>query len=418
MAPLCTLILARVVLQAQTAVVNLGPDTALRATVTGQVDDARTGAGVAGAVVSLPQWALSTITDSAGRFAISAVPSGRYAARIEHTGYIARLVSVLTKAGDTVRLRGIVLTPAAPPRPPCQQPSPAQPVDALGPAKPYAFARPRTVPPGSLVELYAWTTPSGPDEPVAAEGSFAGQPVTLSRASVGRFVGLGAVPLDSTRELPYSVTLTYASGTTRSVTVPIRSAPNTIAARRTERLAVAPTFGRAPGPVAANRIAAENQLARSIAVQSLGTAPLWTGPFVKPRPGAVTSGFGTGREFNGAVTGRHMGTDFRGAVGDPVVAANRGVVALVADFLLAGTAIYIDHGGGLVSGYFHLSRTAVAVGDTVSRGQVIGAVGRSGRVTGPHLHWSMRLGAVPVDPMSAFAIAPLPAGPPVAGCLR
>jgi len=417
-APLCTLVLARVVLQAQAAVVNLGPDTAFRGTVIGQVGDARTAAGVAGAVVSLPQWGLSAITDSAGRFAISAVPSGRYAVRVERAGYVARLVSVLTKGGDTVTLRGIALSPAAPPRAPCQQLSPAQPAGALGLTKPYAFSRPRAVPPGALVQLYTWTTPGGRDHPVAAEGSFAGQPVALSRTSIGRFVGLGAVPLDSTRELPYRVTVTYSSGISRSVTVAIRPAPKTIAARSTERLAVAPTFGHAPEPIAANRIAAENQLARSIAVQSLGTAPLWTKPFVKPRPGAVTSGFGMGREFNGAVTGRHLGTDFRGAVGDPVIAANRGIVALVADFFLAGTVIYIDHGGGLVSGYFHLSRTAVAVGDTVSRGQVIGAVGRSGRVTGPHLHWSMRLGAVPVDPMSVFAIAPLPAGPPIAGCQR
>jgi murein DD-endopeptidase MepM/ murein hydrolase activator NlpD len=413
--PLCTLILARLFLQAQTADVSPGPDTARRATVTGQVTDARSGAGVAGAVVTLPQWTVSRTADSTGRFAISGVPAGRYAARVEHVGYVPRLLSVLAKAGDTITLRAIVLAPAAAPRPPCQL-SRASTPDALGLTRPYAFGRPRAVPPGSLVQLYAWTTPSDRDYAVTAEGKFAGQPVTLGRTSRGRFVGLGAVPLDSTRGMPYRVTVTYASGTVRSVTVSIRLAPKTVAARRTERLAVAPTFGREPAPVEATRIAAENDLARGIAVQSLRTAPLWTRPFIKPRPGAVTSGFGAGREFNGTVTGRHLGTDFRGAVGDPVVAANRGIVALVADFFLAGTVIYIDHGGGLVSGYFHLSRTDVAVGDTVSRGQVIGAVGHSGRVTGPHLHWSMRFGAVPVDPMSVFAIAPLPGGPPVAGC--
>jgi murein DD-endopeptidase MepM/ murein hydrolase activator NlpD len=76
----------------------------------------------------------------------------------------------------------------------------------------------------------------------------------------------------------------------------------------------------------------------------------------------------------------------------------------VADFYLAGRAVYLDHGGGLVTGYFHLSRTDVTAGDTVSAGQVLGAVGRSGRVTGPHLHWIARYGAITVDPQSLLQL--------------
>jgi murein DD-endopeptidase MepM/ murein hydrolase activator NlpD len=79
-------------------------------------------------------------------------------------------------------------------------------------------------------------------------------------------------------------------------------------------------------------------------------------------------------------------------------------VALVADFYLAGRAVYIDHGGGLVTAYFHLSRAEVAEGDTVTAGQRIGAVGRSGRVTGPHLHWVARYGVISVDPMSLLKL--------------
>ena len=104
--------------------------------------------------------------------------------------------------------------------------------------------------------------------------------------------------------------------------------------------------------------------------------------------------------FNGAVRSRHFGVDLAGAVGAPVRAANRGVVALVADFLLAGTAVYIDHGEGLVTGYFHLSKSEVAEGDTVARGAIVGRVGATGRVTGPHLHWIARYGTVTVDPLS------------------
>ena len=103
--------------------------------------------------------------------------------------------------------------------------------------------------------------------------------------------------------------------------------------------------------------------------------------------------YGTGREFNGAVTSRHLGTDFAGAVGAPVRARRpRAWWRWWRDFYLAGHAVYLDHGGGLVTGYFHLSRVDVAAGDTVAAGQIIGAVGRSGRATGPHLHWIARYG--------------------------
>jgi murein DD-endopeptidase MepM/ murein hydrolase activator NlpD len=72
----------------------------------------------------------------------------------------------------------------------------------------------------------------------------------------------------------------------------------------------------------------------------------------------------------------------------------------VADFYLAGRAVYLDHGAGLVTAYFHLSKSLVREGDTVVAGQRIGLVGQSGRVTGPHLHWVARYGAISVDPMS------------------
>jgi len=132
---------------------------------------------------------------------------------------------------------------------------------------------------------------------------------------------------------------------------------------------------------------------------------LWTAPFLRPRSSRVTSRFGSGRVFNGRVTSSHLGVDFSGVVGAPVVASNRGVVALVDNFFLAGNVVYIDHGAGVLTGYFHLSKVLVAQGDTVARGQKIGLVGATGRVTGPHLHWSARYGAVTVDPLSLVALA-------------
>jgi len=172
-----------------------------------------------------------------------------------------------------------------------------------------------------------------------------------------------------------------------------------------ERLTVAPTFGRPPDSALAARMKREADRATAVAVASHETPRLWTKPFLHPRDARITSGFGRGREFNGTVTSRHMGTDFAGATGEPVHAANRGVVRIVGRFYLGGNVIYIDHGAGLTSAYLHLSRQLVAEGDTVERGEVIGKVGATGRVTGPHLHFIVRYGRVTVDPLSLFAVA-------------
>jgi murein DD-endopeptidase MepM/ murein hydrolase activator NlpD len=120
----------------------------------------------------------------------------------------------------------------------------------------------------------------------------------------------------------------------------------------------------------------------------------------------VTSKFGSGRVFNGRVSSSHLGVDYRGALGDPIYAANRGVVALVDTFFLAGNVVYINHGDGLVTGYFHMSQPEVAIGDTVEKGQEIGKVGATGRVTGPHLHWSARFGALTIDPADLLSLGP------------
>jgi hypothetical protein len=172
-----------------------------------------------------------------------------------------------------------------------------------------------------------------------------------------------------------------------------------------EVLKVAPGFVK-PDSAAAARIQSEILKSREVSRRSQSRTRLWAGPFRLPRSSRITSPFGTARVFNGEVQSRHLGTDFAGAVGEPVVAAGRGIVALVANFYLAGGTIYLDHGGGLVTAYFHLSRAYVRQGQMVRAGQRIGAVGRSGRVTGPHLHWVARYGTISVDPMSLLQIFP------------
>ena len=171
-----------------------------------------------------------------------------------------------------------------------------------------------------------------------------------------------------------------------------------------ERLRVAPAFGREPDSALAARIRRESVRAADVAVRSHDTPQLWTEPFTRPRPSRITSGFGGGREYNGTITSRHTGTDYAGATGTPVRAANRGVVRIVDAFYYGGNVVYIDHGAGLSSAYLHLSAHRVAVGDTVQRGQIIGAVGATGRVTGPHLHFIVRYGQVTVDAMTLFSL--------------
>jgi murein DD-endopeptidase MepM/ murein hydrolase activator NlpD len=241
----------------------------------------------------------------------------------------------------------------------------------------------------------------------AVAAAVAGEPLHFARAAGGRAVtALAAIPIDAPDTLTLTLVVTTA-GRADTTRVPVSVAAGhytsvEVAPKQREQLTVAPEFGREPDSALAARIARESALARDIGVRSHDTPRLWRAPFTLPRPGRVTSGFGNARTFNGAVQTRHMGVDLAGKTGAPIRAANRGVVALVADFYLAGRAVYVDHGGGLVTGYFHMSKPLVAVGDTVRRGQIIGRVGHTGRVTGPHLHWVMRYGAITVDPRSAL----------------
>jgi murein DD-endopeptidase MepM/ murein hydrolase activator NlpD len=230
--------------------------------------------------------------------------------------------------------------------------------------------------------------------PLAIEGDAAGEPLHFQTSGRG-YRAFAAAPLEDSDSLAITI---VASWRNRMDTVR-RVLPVFTPKYPSERLRVAPRFAVLDSATQA-RVDSEVARAREVGHRSHGGPPLWRGAFSAPRPGRVTSVFGTEREFNGEITSRHYGTDFAGKTGAPVRAAGRGVVALVGDLYLAGHAVYLDHGAGLVTGYFHLSRVDVAVGDTVTTGEIIGGVGMSGRATGPHLHWIARYGAITIDPMS------------------
>lgn len=234
-------------------------------------------------------------------------------------------------------------------------------------------------------------------------GEAGGEPIHFEGSADHGFLALVGIPIEVGDSLPVSLILQRAEGFDTVVTaVPVRRA-----GYPREHLAVAPAFVR-PDSAAAARIQSEIAMSRQVSRLSQERPRLWRGAFLLPRSSRITSPFGTARVYNGEVQSRHLGTDFAGAIGAPVRAAGRGVVALVADFYLAGRAIYLDHGGGVVTAYFHLNRADVRQGDTVVAGQRIGAVGKSGRVTGPHLHWVARYGAISVDPMSLLKLEESP----------
>ncbi|WP_243363377.1 M23 family metallopeptidase [Fundidesulfovibrio terrae] len=128
----------------------------------------------------------------------------------------------------------------------------------------------------------------------------------------------------------------------------------------------------------------------------------WSFPFLRPVPGEVTSAFGLRRILNGQPRSPHSGLDLDGKTGDPVAAANQGKVVLVGDFYFNGKSVFIDHGQGVISMYFHLSRVDVVLGQYVERGHQVGQVGASGRATGPHLHFGMKILGQAVDPTPLF----------------
>jgi len=170
----------------------------------------------------------------------------------------------------------------------------------------------------------------------------------------------------------------------------------------TRRLTVAPGFVNPPADVL-DRITSEARTLAAIWTSSAADR-LWSGPFVRPVSDPANSAFGTRSVFNGQPRSPHGGADFRSPLGTDVHAPNSGRVVLAADLYYTGNTVVIDHGLGLVSLFAHLSQTEVEAGDLVATRQVVGQVGSTGRVTGPHLHWTLRAGGARVDPLSLLAV--------------
>ena len=258
---------------------------------------------------------------------------------------------------------------------------------------------PATPTQGHLFQIHVSAPPGS--GPVSATGEAGGETLHFE-ATDSALQSLAPVPISATDMIDAWVRATYADGRTQTDSLRIPIAAGTY---EHERLTVAPRFGAPLNQADQARLQRDREKAAQVSRDARATPRLWSPAMVMPRPTHVTSEFGTGREFNGQISSRHMGLDLQGFTGDTVVAAADGIVALVDGFLLAGNLVYLNHGGGLVSGYFHLTEQLVTAGDTVTAGTPIGLVGATGRVTGPHLHWVVRYGTTSVDPRSLLAFA-------------
>jgi murein DD-endopeptidase MepM/ murein hydrolase activator NlpD len=170
----------------------------------------------------------------------------------------------------------------------------------------------------------------------------------------------------------------------------------------TRRLTVDEAFVNPP-PEALVRIQQDTRDLNQVWASSVATR-IWTGAFVRPVPDPSNSAFGTRSVFNGVARSPHGGADFLSPAGRPVEAPNAGRIALARDLYYTGNTVVIDHGLGLFSLFAHLSVINVHDGDAVKAGQVVGAVGATGRVTGAHLHWTVRAAGARVDPLSLLAL--------------
>lgn len=248
----------------------------------------------------------------------------------------------------------------------------------------------RALGPGELVVLTV-TAPASPQITVRAFGR------TWPAHHAGGETWRALVGIDlGTKPGRHEVVVT--SGDARSVhplVIKSRAFP-------TRRLTVDPALVTPP-PEARERIEREaRELAAAWELSS--DVPLWSGRFVDPVPDAANSAFGTHSVYNGVPRSQHSGADFASPTGRPVKAPNGGRVVLAGSRYFTGNTVLIDHGQGLFSLMAHLSEIDVKPGASVSTGDVVGKVGATGRVTGPHLHWTVRINGARVDPLSLLHV--------------
>ncbi|MDD1632703.1 MAG: M23 family metallopeptidase, partial [Methylococcaceae bacterium] len=154
-----------------------------------------------------------------------------------------------------------------------------------------------------------------------------------------------------------------------------------------------------------NEARAERDQRKMAAIWPVDSLRVWKGRFIDPLPGkAVGTPFGVRRIINDIPKNSHSGVDITADEGDPVKAPNDGVVILVDNQFFSGNSVVLDHGQGIYTMFFHLSKATVKYGQAVRKGDVVGLVGATGRATGAHLHWGVRVQGAKVDPLELIKL--------------
>ena len=270
-------------------------------------------------------------------------------------------------------------------------------------ASPTVSAQPFTAPrvaavPGGVV---TFKLPGGPGErPVV---TYSGRSVLVAREPVG-WLAIVGIPLD-TEPGDYQVSVQQPGANPRQL-------PFKVAAKqyRVQQLKVPPNQVNLSAEDEA-RVARETEKVRAALDGFTAEAPP-TLRLRQPVPGRRSSSFGLRRMFNGEARKPHSGMDIAAPAGTPIKAPLAGRVVDVGSYFFNGNNVIVDHGQGLVTMYCHLSKIRVEVGQQLAAGEVLGDVGATGRVTGPHLHWGVALNGAMVDP--ALFLAPPAAAKPKA----
>jgi murein DD-endopeptidase MepM/ murein hydrolase activator NlpD len=263
----------------------------------------------------------------------------------------------------------------------------------------------KVTPTGSL-NLTASSPSARPGDVVVLTIGGAGTDADVRVRAFNRDLPTFAAPAGKRRALvgvdlevrPGTYTLTAAAGDRRT-SYTLRVVRRAFATRR---LTVDPAFVNPPESELPRIDRERKQLERFW--ETWTPDKLWEGAFEAPVPVAANSAFGTRSILNGEPRSPHGGADFPSPAGTPIKAPNSGRVVLADPLYYSGNTVVVDHGLGLYSLFAHMTEMHVHVGDAVKIGDVLGTVGSTGRVTGPHLHWAVRLNTARVDPLALIRL--------------
>lgn len=235
---------------------------------------------------------------------------------------------------------------------------------------------------------------TGRNSPAVPTATVATKTIQFSKCGEGCFIGIGAVGIDAkTGDYPVRVT---AGKTKKTMKLIVKKAS-------VQTLALSLPEGKVTLSPADLEIVKEENIMLESRFLTVSERQ-WEGVFRIPADNEISTAFGTKRIMNKTWTSIHRGVDIRGSEGDEVRASNNGTVVLARELFFGGNTIILDHGQGIYTLYMHLSQMNVRPGDPVAKGDIIGLLGSTGRATGPHLHFGVKVSNVSVNPLSLLKL--------------